>query len=156
MWYTPLKEMNQANGVASSQCNTLSKSAYVVALTWCYALYNPVFMKHKVNAALDATKVFHIILISISYFLQFAQICQFLPSPSLFISPVLGNCDFWTGVAWQTVSYSMAVRPIEEHPCVLRGKGSQIKYATKFLRAHLHAKPNISRISAKDKVWYDM
>ena len=48
----------------------------------------------------------------------------------------------------------MAVRPIEEHPCVLRGKGTQIKYATKMLRALLNAKPNISPISAKDKVKY--
>ena len=45
----------------------------------------------------------------------------------------------------------MAVRPIEEHPCVLRGKGSQIKYATRWLRAHLNAKPNIAPISAKEK-----
>jgi hypothetical protein len=44
-------------------------------------------------------------------------------------------------------SYSMAVRPIVEHPCVLRGNGTQIKYATKVLRALLHAKPNISPIS---------
>ena len=55
-----------------------------------------------------------------------------------------------------TGSYSMAVRPIEEHPCVLRGKGTQIKYATKMFRALLHAKPNISPISAKDKVWCPM
>ena len=48
----------------------------------------------------------------------------------------------------------MAVRPIEEHPCALRGKGTQIKYATKMLRALLHAKPNISPILAKDKVKY--
>jgi hypothetical protein len=60
---------------------------------------------------------------------------------------------FEQGVAWLTGSYSMAVRPIEEHPCVLRGKGSQIKYATRVLRALLHAKPNISPILAKDKVW---
>ena len=53
----------------------------------------------------------------------------FMPSPSLFRSPVLGYCDFWTGVAWQTGSYSMAVRPIGDHPCVLKGKGTQIKYA---------------------------
>ena len=46
----------------------------------------------------------------------------------------------------------MAVRPIEEHPCVLRGKGTQIKYATRYLRALFHAKPNISPILAKDKV----
>ena len=38
----------------------------------------------------------------------------------------------------------MAVRPIEEHPCLLRGKGTQIKYATELLRALFHAKPNIS------------
>jgi hypothetical protein len=50
----------------------------------------------------------------------------------------------------------MAVRPIEEHPGVLRGKGSQIKYATKLLRALLHAKPNIPPIASKDKVWCHM
>jgi hypothetical protein len=50
----------------------------------------------------------------------------------------------------------MAVRPIEEHPCVLRGKGTQIKYATRLLRALLHAKPNISLILAKVKVWCHM
>ena len=50
----------------------------------------------------------------------------------------------------------MAVRPIEEHPCVLRGKGSQIKYATRWLRALLNAKPNIAPISAKEKVWCHM
>ena len=65
----------------------------------------------------------------------------------------LGIVTFEQGVAWLTGSYSMAVRPIEEHPCVLRGKGSQIKYATRVPRALLHAKPNISPISAKDKVW---
>ena len=65
----------------------------------------------------------------------------------------LGIVTFEQGVAWLTGSYSMAVRPIEEHPCVLRGKGSQIKYATRWPRALLHAKPNISPISAKDKVW---
>ena len=68
----------------------------------------------------------------------------------------LGIVTFEQGVAWQTGSYSMAVRPIEEHPCVLRGKGTQIKYATKMLKALLHAKPNISPISAKDKVWCPM
>ena len=68
----------------------------------------------------------------------------------------LGIVTFEQGVAWPTGSYSMAVRPIEEHPCVLRGKGTQIKYATKMLRALLHAKPNISPISAKDKVWRPM
>ena len=56
----------------------------------------------------------------------------------------LGMVTFEQGVAWPTVSYSMAVRPIEEYPCALRGKGSQIKYATKVLRDLLHAKPNIS------------
>ena len=56
----------------------------------------------------------------------------------------LGMVTFEQGVAWPTVSYSMAVRPIEEHPCGLRGKGSQIKYATKVLRGLFHAKPNIS------------
>ena len=64
---------------------------------------------------------------------------------------------FAQGVASLTGSYSMAVRPIEEHPCVLRGKGSQIKYATRWLRAHLNAKPNIAPISAKEKygvTWY--
>ena len=62
------------------------------------------------------------------------------------------------GVALLTGSYSMAVRPIEEHQCVLRGKGTQIKYATKMLRALFHAKPNISHISANDKVkvWCNM
>ena len=68
----------------------------------------------------------------------------------------LGILTFEQGVAWLTGSYSMAVRPIEEHPCVLRGKGTQIKYATRLLRALLHAKPNISPISAKDKVWGHM
>ena len=51
----------------------------------------------------------------------------------------LGIVTFEQGVAWLTGSYSMAVRPIEQHPCVLRGKGSQIKYATRLLRALLHA-----------------
>ena len=64
----------------------------------------------------------------------------------------LGIVTFEQGVAWLTGSYSMAVRPIEEHPCVLRGKGNQISYATRWLRALFHAKPNISPISAKDKV----
>ena len=50
----------------------------------------------------------------------------------------------------------MAVRPNGDHPCVLRGKGTQIKYAIRFLRAHFHAKPNISPISARDKVWCHM
>ena len=58
----------------------------------------------------------------------------------------LGIVTFEQGVAWLTGSYSMAVRPIEEHPCVLRGKGTQIKYATRWPRALLHAKPNISPI----------
>ena len=39
----------------------------------------------------------------------------------------LGIVTFEQGVAWPTGSYSMAVRPIEEHPCALRGKGTQIK-----------------------------
>ena len=60
------------------------------------------------------------------------------------------------GVACLTVSYSMAVRPIEEQPCGLRGKGTQIKYATRLLRDHFHAKPNISPISAKVNVWCHM
>jgi hypothetical protein len=64
----------------------------------------------------------------------------------------LGIVTFEQGVAWLTWSYSMVVRPIEEHPCVLRGKGSQIKFATRRPSALLHAKPNISPISAKDKV----
>ena len=70
----------------------------------------------------------------------------------------LGIVTFEQGVASLTGSYSMAVRPIEEHPCVLRGKGTQIKYATEMLRALFHAKPNISPISANDKVkvWYNM
>ena len=68
----------------------------------------------------------------------------------------LGIVTFEQGVAWPTGSYSMAVRPIEEHPCVLRGKGTQIKYATKMLRALFHAKPNISPISAKGNVWCHM
>ena len=66
----------------------------------------------------------------------------------------LGIVTFEQGVACLTGSYSMAVRPIEEHPCVLRGKGTQIKYATMWLRAQFHAKPNISPFSAKDKLWY--
>ena len=76
-------------------------------------------------------------------------------SPSLFRSPMLGCLGILTfeqGVAWLTGSYSMAVRPIEKHPCALRGKGTQIKYASRWLRALFHAKPNISQISAKDKV----
>ena len=52
----------------------------------------------------------------------------------------LGIVTFEQGAASLTGSYSMAVRPIEEHPCVLRGKGTQKKYATKLLRALLHAK----------------
>ena len=64
----------------------------------------------------------------------------------------LGSVTFEQGVAWLTVSYSMAVRPIEEHPCALRGKGTQIKYASRWLRALFHAKPNISQISSKEKV----
>jgi len=66
----------------------------------------------------------------------------------------LGILTFEQGVAWLTGSYSMAVRPIEEHPCVLRGKGTQIKYAIKMLRALLNAKPNISSISVTYKVKY--
>jgi 5-enolpyruvylshikimate-3-phosphate synthase len=58
---------------------------------------------------------------------------------------------FERGVAWLTGSDSMAVRPIEEHSCALRGKGSRIKYATRWPRAILHAKPNISPISARIK-----
>ena len=65
----------------------------------------------------------------------------------------LGILTFEQGVAWLTGSYSLAVRPIEEHPCALRGKGTQIKYAIGWLRALLNAKPNISPISVKDKVW---
>ena len=68
----------------------------------------------------------------------------------------LGNVTFEQGVACLTGSYSMAVRPIEKHPCVLRGKGNQIKYATRWLRAQFHAKPNISPISDKDKVQCDI
>ena len=68
----------------------------------------------------------------------------------------LGIVTFEQGVAWLAGSYSMAVRPIEEHPCVLRGKGTQIKYATRLLRAHFHAKPNISPIPEKVKVWCHM
>ena len=64
----------------------------------------------------------------------------------------LGIVTFEQGVVSLTGSYSMAVRPIEEHPCVLRGKGTQIKYAISWLRALLHAKPNISPISAKNKI----
>ena len=83
-----------------------------------------------------------------------------LPPPSLCCpcSEVLclGIVTFEQGVASPTGSYSMAVRPIEEHACALRGKGTQIKYATKMLRALLHAKPNISPISAKDKLWCHM
>ena len=67
----------------------------------------------------------------------------------------LGNVTFEQGVACLTGSYSMAVRPIEKHPCVVRGKGNQIKYATRWLRALFHAKPNISPISDKDKVQCD-
>ena len=47
---------------------------------------------------------------------------------------------------------SLGIVTFEEHPCVLRGKGSQVKYATMWLRALYHAKPNISPISAKNKV----
>ena len=68
----------------------------------------------------------------------------------------LGIVTFEQGVAWPTGSYSMAVRPNEEHPCVLRGKGTQIKYATRVLRALFHAKPNISPVSTIDKVWCHM
>ena len=68
----------------------------------------------------------------------------------------LGKVTFEQGVACLTGSYSMAVRPIEEHPCVLRGKGNQIKYATRWLRARFHAKPNISPISDKDKIQCDI
>ena len=68
----------------------------------------------------------------------------------------LGIVTFEQGVASLTGSYSMAVRPIEEHPCVLRGKGNQISYATRCLRALLNAKPNISPISAKDELKYGL
>ena len=70
----------------------------------------------------------------------------------------LGIVTFEQGVAWLTGSYSMAVRPIEEHPCALRGKGTQIKYATRVLRALLHAKPNISpfSLSVKFETWCHM
>ena len=64
----------------------------------------------------------------------------------------LGKVTFEQGVACLTGSYSMAVRPIEERPCVLRGKGNQIRYATRWLRARFHAKPNTSPISDKDTV----
>ena len=65
----------------------------------------------------------------------------------------LGIVTFEQDVASLTGSYSMAVRPFEKHPCELGGKGTQIKYATKLLRALFHAKPNILPISAKGKVW---
>ena len=39
----------------------------------------------------------------------------------------------------------MGVSPFEDQPCVLRGNGTQIKYATMWLRALFNAKPNISQ-----------
>ena len=36
----------------------------------------------------------------------------------------LGIVTFEQGVAWPTGSYSMAVRPFQEHPCELTGNGN--------------------------------
>ena len=50
------------------------------------------------------------------------------PPPRFLRSEVLclGIVTFEQGVAWQTGSYSMAVRPVEEHPCDLNRKWNAV------------------------------
>ena len=75
-----------------------------------------------------------------------------MPLVTLYRSPVFSIVTFEQGVDWLTGSYSMAVRPIEEHPRGLKENGTLIKYATRGLRALLQAKPSILPLSAKNEV----
>ena len=55
-------------------------------------------------------------------------------------SPRIWEGDFWQRLTSTSPQWSLALRPFEEQPSKLRGKGTQNEYVKPVLRAFLHAK----------------